>query len=100
MPSLVNRIPAKNKFVSAEPLLGPLDLTPWISGVQWVIVGGESKKDARPMDLSWARAVRLQCAEARVKFFFKQVGGSDAEKGGHLLDGEEIQEIPDWVAAI
>jgi protein gp37 len=99
MPVLLNQIPARKKFVSAEPLLGPLNLTPWIGGVQWVIVGGESKKDARTMELPWARDVRNQCAQAGSKFFFKQVGGSDADKGGNLLDGEEIQEVPEWDAA-
>lgn len=95
---LVNNIPAKNKFVSAEPLLGPLDLTPWLGGIRWVIVGGESKRDARPMNLDWARSVRAQCGSANVRFYFKQVGGSDKDHGGELLDGELVQEEPDWDA--
>ena len=96
LPILVNDIPTMNKFVSAEPLLGALDLTPWLGGIRWVIVGGESKRAARPMDLHWARSVRTQCARADVRFYFKQVGGSDRSHGGDLLDGELVQEEPDW----
>ena len=82
--------------MSAEPLLGPLDLTPWLGGIRWVIVGGESKRGARPMKLDWARSVRSQCASANVRFYFKQVGGSDRDHGGEFLDGELVQEEPDW----
>jgi len=95
LPILVEQIPSKNKFVSAEPLLGAVDLSPWLADVKWVIVGGESKKNARRMELDWARSIRKQCASAGVKFFFKQVGGSDAKNGGNLLDGEAIEEEPD-----
>jgi protein gp37 len=73
------------RFMSAEPLLGPLgalDLT----GIHWVIVGGESGPDFRPMDGEWARAIRDQCLEAGVAFFFKQWGGFRPTSGGHLLD--------------
>ena len=61
-------------FVSLEPLLGPVDLTPYLNDIAGVIVGGESGPNARPMDPDWARSIRDQCAAAGVKFFFKQWG--------------------------
>lgn len=95
-------IPAAVRFLSVEPLLGPVDLNripvpQWVQDmdptwhhavldadrVSWVIVGGESGPGARSMDLAWARSIRDQCAEAGVAFFFKQVGG-ERNKGGHL----------------
>lgn len=63
------------RFVSAEPLLGPLDLSTRIHLLSWVIVGGESGPEARPMDLAWAREIREQCRVAGVDFFFKQASG-------------------------
>jgi len=69
--------PAARRFVSVEPLLGPVDLSPWLAGgesMQMVIVGGESGPRARPMHPEWARLLRDQCASARVPFFFKQWG--------------------------
>lgn len=81
-------------FASAEPLLGPVDLTPYLHALNWVIVGGESGRKARPMQLEWARSLRNQCAEASVPFFFKQVGGREGDKGGKLLDGTEHCDFP------
>jgi len=66
--------PAAVRFVSAEPLLGPVDLTAWASGLDWVIAGGESGPGARPMHPDWARFLRDQCQRAGVAFFFKQWG--------------------------
>lgn len=82
------------RFVSVEPILGPVDLFLDRGGIDWVIVGGESGPGARPMDLDWARLVRQQCAEARVPFFFKQVGGANKKAAGRLLDGRTWDEYP------
>ena len=71
-------------------LLGRLDL----SGIHWVIVGGESGPNARPMDPAWAREVRDQCVAAGVPFLFKQWGGRTPKAGGRLLDGRAWDEYP------
>ena len=81
-------------FVSCEPLLEPLDLTPWLPGLQWVICGGESGPKARPMWHAWARSLREQCSMADVPFFFKQWGGRTHSAGGRLLDGRTWDELP------
>ena len=84
------------RFLSIEPLLGfigPIDL----HGISWVIVGGESGPHARPMDVNWAREIRDQCAEQRIKFFFKQWGGKTSKAGGRILDGELHNGFPDEV---
>ncbi len=84
---------AKIKFLSCEPLLedlGELDLT----GIDWVIVGGESGKNARPCHPDWVRNIQKQCEEQKVPFFFKQWGGVNKEKTGCLLDGKEYKEMP------
>lgn len=72
-------------FGSFEPLLGPVILDTYAP--DWIIVGGESGKNARPMDLDWARSLRDQAADLGRVFNFKQVGGRSADKGGHTLDG-------------
>ena len=85
---------AVTKFISFEPLLGPipnLDL----EGIHWVIVGGESGKRARPMQPEWALEIRDQCLSAKIPFFFKQMGGRDKEKGGRFLDGIIYEERPE-----
>lgn len=82
------------RFLSIEPLIGPPG-TLNLSGIQWVIVGGESGPSARPMQLSWVRAVRDQCLEQKVAFFFKQWGGFRPKSGGRELDGREWSEFPD-----
>ncbi|MCK4323502.1 MAG: phage Gp37/Gp68 family protein [Armatimonadetes bacterium] len=84
---------ASVRFVSLEPLLGPvrnLDL----SGIDWVIVGGESGPMARPMDEAWVTDIRDQCQQAAVPFFFKQWGGVKKKKTGRLLDGRTWDELP------
>jgi protein gp37 len=62
------------RYVSCEPLSGPVDLSPWLSSLDWVIVGGESGPGARPMDPDWARSIRDQCASTGTAYFFKQFG--------------------------
>ncbi len=96
----LRKIQAQVRFLSVEPLLehlGDLDL----SGVSWVIVGGESGPRARPMKAEWARSVQEQCVEAQIPFFFKQWGahGSDGvrrskARNGRLLDGRTWDEMP------
>ena len=84
---------ASLKFLSLEPLLGPLtDLD--LSGIDWVIVGGESGPMARPMDRRWVTDIRDQCQQAAVPFFFKQWGGVRKKKAGRLLDGRTWDEAP------
>ena len=84
---------AQIKFLSLEPLIGPLpDLE--LSGIDWVIVGGESGPGARPMDKAWVLAIRDRCAEAEVPFFFKQWGGVRKSKTGRELDGRFYDEMP------
>lgn len=81
------------KFLSLEPLLGPLsDLE--VGGIDWVIVGGESGPGARPMEKAWVRDIRCQCRGASVPFFFKQWGGVQKSKTGRLLDGRTYDEMP------
>lgn len=86
-------VPARVRFLSLEPLLedlGDLDL----SGIHWVIVGGESGPGARPMDPAWARKIRDQCEAAGVPFFFKQWGGLLKKKAGRELDGRTHDAMP------
>jgi protein gp37 len=85
--------PAGVRFLSIEPLIGPIG-TLDLSGVDWVIVGGESGPGARPMHPDWARSIRDQCVNARVKFFFKQWGGFRPKSGGRVLDGRPWDEFP------
>ncbi len=90
-------VQAKVRFVSAEPLLGPLG-TVDLSGISWVIAGGESGPQARPMDIAWGRDLRDQCIEAGVKFFFKQWGGRTPRIGGRELDGRTWDDMPERAA--
>ncbi|MBY6274204.1 MAG: hypothetical protein CW346_18810 [Bacillaceae bacterium] len=89
----LRRLPAAVKFLSLEPLLGPLD-TLDLTGIDWVIVGGESGPGARPMDPNWVRAIRDKCVEAGIPFFFKQWGGTNKNRTGRLLDGVEWSQFP------
>jgi protein gp37 len=85
--------PARTRFLSIEPLLedlGPVDL----SGIHWVIVGGESGHGARPMERNWVISIRKQCRKNRVPFFFKQWGGARKSLTGRLLDGRTYDEMP------
>jgi len=81
------------KFLSLEPLLGPLPNLD-LSGIDWVIVGGESGPGARPMQRAWVVDVRDQCEQAGVAFFFKQWGGVRKKQAGRILDGRTWDEIP------
>lgn len=81
------------KFLSLEPLLGPLESLD-LEGVDWVIVGGESGPKARPIDPGWVRSIREQCLDSRVPFFFKQWGGKNKKKSGRLLDGRTWDDMP------
>ena len=86
-------VKAAVRFVSAEPLLGPLPGLD-LSSIHWLIAGGESGPNARPMDAAWVRDLRDQCREANVAFFFKQWGGHTPKSGGRELDGFYHDEIP------
>jgi len=89
----LRRTKARLKFLSLEPLLGPLpDLD--LSGIDWVIVGGESGPGARPMNSDWVTDIRDQCRMARVAFFFKQWGGVRKKSTGRELDGRTWDELP------
>ncbi|MGK5554685.1 DUF5131 family protein [Actinomadura kijaniata] len=85
--------PAAVKFLSCEPLLGPLEALD-LTGIDWVIAGGESGPGHRPMDPRWARALRDDCLAASVPFFFKQWGGRTPKTGGRDLDGRTWNDIP------
>lgn len=113
--SALLKIPAQVRFLSCEPLLGPLDLDCYLgdlpededgapypgNGIQWVIAGGESGAKARPMEADWVRSLRDQCQAAGTAFFFKQWGAAARRKTfqreqpvGRLLDGREWNEFP------
>jgi len=81
------------KFLSIEPLLGPI-LNLDLYGIDWVIVGGESGPGARPMQPEWVLDIRGQCRKARVPFFFKQWGGVRKKKAGRELEGRTWEEMP------
>ena len=85
--------PAAVRFLSIEPLLEDLG-TLNLSGIDWVIVGGESGPGARPMQESWILAIRDQCQSAGIPFFFKQWGGVRKSKGGRILDGRLCNDLP------
>ena len=112
---LLLEVPARMRFLSCEPLLGPLDLSDYLPSpygcggearndncevcaprLHWLIVGGESGPDARPMQLDWARSLRDQCAEAGVAFFLKQLGGTPNARAHEqaILDGRTWTEFP------
>jgi protein gp37 len=87
-------VPAAVRFLSVEPLLGPIPELP-LTGIDWVIVGGESGGQRRPMAAEWARQVRDYCRAAGVPFFFKQWGGRTPKSGGRALDGRTWDEMPE-----
>ena len=86
-------VPAAVRFLSLEPLLGPIRKVP-LDGVEWVIAGGESGPGARPVDPTWVRGIRDRCVETGVPFFFKQWGGRTPKSNGRLLDGRTWDEMP------
>jgi len=99
-------VPAQVRGLSVEPLLGPVDLSIWIDKIDWVIVGGESGTQSRPMNIDWVRDLRSQCIESKTAFFFKQWGNwvpeQDSTKmkrvskkdAGRMLDGQEWNQLP------
>ncbi len=89
----LQKVPATVRFLSVEPLLGPIAKLP-LDGVQWVIVGGESGPRHRPIKPEWVREIKKQCLTAEVPFFFKQWGGRTAKSGGRTLDGRTWDEMP------
>lgn len=84
---------AKIKFLSLEPLLGPLPNL-FLHGIDWVIVGGESGPGARPIDREWVEDIQQQCQHAGIPFFFKQWGGKNKKKNGRELNGKTWNELP------
>jgi protein gp37 len=86
-------VPAAVRFLSIEPLLGPIPSLP-LGDIDWVIVGGESGPSRRPATPSWVREIRDQCVRAEVPFFFKQWGGRTPKSGGRVLDGRMWDEMP------
>jgi protein gp37 len=88
----LRRVPAAVRFLSIEPLLGPVIVG--YAGLDWCIVGGESGKSHRPIDANWVRTIRDDCVDSGVPFFFKQWGGMTPKAGGRTLDGRTWDEMP------
>ena len=84
---------ARTKFLSLEPLLGPIPRLD-LSGIDWVIAGGESGPGARPMRVEWVQAIRDACVRSDVPFFFKQWGGVFKKRAGRILDGRTWDQMP------
>ncbi len=84
---------ALTKFLSIEPLIGPIKEMN-LEGIDWVVVGGESGPHSRPIELSWVQEIRYQCQSEHVPFFFKQWGGTNKKKAGRELDGRTWNEMP------
>lgn len=89
----LRKVPAKIRFLSCEPLIGPLENIN-LDGIHWVIVGGESGPGARPMEAEWVRSIRDQCLSQQVAFFFKQWGGVQKHRYGRILDNETYDDYP------
>ncbi len=90
----LRQVGSKVRFLSMEPLLGPLGVLD-LSSIDWVVVGGESGPGARPMQKEWVLDILRQCREQGVSFFFKQWGGVNKKKTGRLLNGRIYNEMPD-----
>lgn len=89
----LRKVQAGIRFLSIEPLIGPIGQLN-LSGIHWVIAGGESGSNHRPCKIEWAREIRDQCSAAGIPFFFKQWGGKKPTSGGRLLDGREWNQFP------
>ncbi len=87
------KVSAAVRFLSVEPLLGPIPKLP-LQGINWVIVGGESGPGARPMEEDWVVEIHKQCRKNKVPFFFKQWGGVNKKKAGRVLEGRTWDEMP------
>ena len=92
----LREIPARVRFLSCEPLLGPTENLP-LQGIHWVIVGGESGPGARPMAAAWVRSIKDQCRQAETAFFFKQWGGVQKHRNGRELDNQTWDAMPTCV---
>lgn len=90
---LLRDVPAAVKFLSVEPMIGPLGIID-LTSIDWVIVGGESGPGARAIEKTWVDQVKDQCIENGVPFFFKQWGGFNKKKNGRLLDGKTWNQFP------
>jgi protein gp37 len=90
---LLREVPAAIRFLSVEPLLGPIPRLP-LEGIHWVIVGGESGPGARPMEAGWVEGIYHQCRAAGIAFFFKQWGGVRKHRTGRELFGRTFDELP------
>lgn len=90
----LREIPAKIRFLSIEPLLGPMNKLN-LTNIDWVIVGGESGPGARPMEEKWVLNCKNQCTRQCIPFFFKQWGGTNKKKAGRLLRGKIWDQMPD-----
>lgn len=88
----LKKVPAAVKFISAEPLIGPLEID--LTDIDWLIVGGESGPGARLMRPEWVRDLKEGCLQANVPFFFKQWGGVNKKRAGRALDGEIWGQYP------
>ncbi len=91
----LRRTPALIRFLSCEPLIGPLESMN-LEGIHWVIAGGESGPKSRPIEADWVRSIRQQCEDASVAFFFKQWGGTRKDLTGRLLDGKTYDAFPEF----
>jgi protein gp37 len=89
----LTKVKARIRFLSVEPLIGPITHLP-LEGIHWVIVGGESGAGARPLQADWVRAIRDACVDAAVPFFFKQWGGVQKSKAGRVLDDRTWDQLP------
>jgi protein gp37 len=90
---ILRTIPVKTRWVCAEPLLGPLTALD-LAGIHWLVIGGESGPDWRPMDLEWVRQLRDKCQQGRVPLYFKQTNGLYPRRNA-TLDGQSYQELPE-----
>ena len=89
----LRQIPARTRFLSLEPLIGAITNVD-LSGIDWVIVGGESGPGARKIEEDWVRSIRDQCEAASVRFFFKQWGGTNKKRSGRMLDNRTWDDFP------
>jgi protein gp37 len=96
--AVLRRVPARVRFISFEPLLGPI-LAPNLTDIHWAIVGGESGPRARPMEQWWVEELRDSCQQQGVAFFFKQWGGKRKKQAGRMLEGRTWDDYPSNVPA-
>ncbi len=91
---VLTQVPSSVRFLSVEPLLGPVNLVAYMDALEWVIVGGESGPRARTLNGDWVRRIREDCRMAGIPFFFKQWGGRTSKAGGRSLDGRTHDDLP------